>query len=58
MTFEPAWTGSGEALFVSPRTVKRHIANAYHKIGAHNRAEATAYALRHGLVERPDSDLS
>jgi DNA-binding CsgD family transcriptional regulator len=38
------------ALFLSPRTVQRHIANAYLKIGAHNKAEATAYALRHNLI--------
>ena len=38
-----------QALFLSPRTVQRHVANAYLKIGAHNRAEAVAYALRHGL---------
>lgn len=37
------------ALCLSPRTVQRHIANIYPKIGAHNRADATAYALRHGL---------
>ncbi len=39
-----------QALFLSPRTVQRHVANAYLKIGAHNRAEATAYALSHGLA--------
>jgi len=38
-----------QALFLSPRTVQRHVANVYPKIGAHCRAEATAYALRHGL---------
>lgn len=38
------------ALSLSPRTVQRHIANAYLKIGAHNKAEATAYALRHHLA--------
>ena len=37
-------------LFLSPRTVERHIANIYLKINAHNRAEATAYALRQRLV--------
>jgi len=37
------------ALFLSPRTVQRHIANAYLKIGVHRRAEATAYALHHRL---------
>ncbi len=39
-----------QALCLSPRTVQRHVANAYLKIGAHNKAEATAYALRHGLA--------
>ena len=39
-----------QALCLSPRTVQRHVANAYLKIGAHCRAEATAYALRHGLA--------
>jgi DNA-binding CsgD family transcriptional regulator len=37
-------------LFISPRTVQRHIANAYPKIGAHNKAEATSFALRHRLA--------
>ena len=37
------------ALFLSPRTVQRHVANLYPKIGAHNRAEATAFAIHHGL---------
>jgi DNA-binding CsgD family transcriptional regulator len=37
-------------LVVSLPTVERHIANIYHKIGARNRAEATAYALNHGLA--------
>jgi DNA-binding NarL/FixJ family response regulator len=38
------------ALCLSPRTVQRHVANAYAKIGAHNKAEATAYALRYHLL--------
>jgi DNA-binding CsgD family transcriptional regulator len=38
------------ALCLSPATVQRHVANIYGKIGAHNRAEATAYALRHHLA--------
>jgi len=38
-----------QALFLSPRTVQRHVANLYLKIGAHSRAEATAYAIDHGL---------
>ena len=32
------------------RTVERHIANIYLKTGTHGRAQATAYALSHGLV--------
>jgi pimeloyl-ACP methyl ester carboxylesterase/DNA-binding CsgD family transcriptional regulator len=38
------------ALTISRRTVERHIGNIYVKIGAHNRAEATAYALRQGVA--------
>ena len=44
-------------LFLSVSTVQRHVANVYAKIGAHGRAEATAYALRKGIVRtRPDED--
>jgi DNA-binding CsgD family transcriptional regulator len=38
------------ALFISSRTVNRHIENLYRKIAARNRADATAYALRHDLT--------
>lgn len=38
------------ALVLSVRTVERHIMNLYPKIGAHNRAEAAAYAIHHDLV--------
>jgi pimeloyl-ACP methyl ester carboxylesterase/DNA-binding CsgD family transcriptional regulator len=34
------------ALVLSERTVQRHISALYAKIGAHNRADATAFALR------------
>jgi DNA-binding CsgD family transcriptional regulator/tetratricopeptide (TPR) repeat protein len=37
-------------LVLSPRTVARHITNIYAKIGAENKAEATSYAIRHGLM--------
>jgi pimeloyl-ACP methyl ester carboxylesterase/DNA-binding CsgD family transcriptional regulator len=39
-----------EELFVSVRTVERHVANIYAKIGTRGRANATAYALTRGLV--------
>jgi DNA-binding NarL/FixJ family response regulator len=35
---------------VSARTVERHIANIYAKIGARDRANAKAYALTHNLI--------
>jgi pimeloyl-ACP methyl ester carboxylesterase/DNA-binding CsgD family transcriptional regulator len=38
------------ALSISSRTVERHIGNIYLKIGVHNRAEATAYAYKHGIT--------
>lgn len=37
-------------LGISVHTVERHVANIYRKIGARARADATAYALRHGLA--------
>jgi DNA-binding CsgD family transcriptional regulator/pimeloyl-ACP methyl ester carboxylesterase len=37
-------------LGVSVHTVERHVANIYRKIDARGRADATAYALRHGLA--------
>jgi DNA-binding NarL/FixJ family response regulator len=38
------------SLSISVRTAERHIANIYVKIGAHNRAEATAYASKRGIT--------
>jgi pimeloyl-ACP methyl ester carboxylesterase len=38
-----------DTLVLSLRTVERHITNLYAKIGAHGKADATAYAMRHGL---------
>jgi DNA-binding CsgD family transcriptional regulator len=38
-----------DELVISVHTVERHLANAYRKIGARNRSEATAYALSAGL---------
>jgi DNA-binding CsgD family transcriptional regulator len=40
-----------QLLSLSVRTVGRHITNIYDKIGARGRADATSYALRHGLTK-------
>ena len=37
-------------LGISVHTVERHAANLYRKIGARNRADATGYAIRHGIT--------
>ena len=37
-------------LRISVPTVERHVANLYSKIGARGRVDATAWALRHGLL--------
>lgn len=42
----------GAELVLSVRTVERHVTNIYRKIDAHNRAQATAFALEHGLTRR------
>jgi DNA-binding CsgD family transcriptional regulator len=37
-------------LGIAVHTVERHTGNLYRKIGARGRADATAYALRHGIA--------
>ena len=39
-----------EALVVSQKTVERHLANIYAKIGVNSRTAAVAFALRHDLA--------
>ncbi|GAA3123291.1 DNA-binding CsgD family transcriptional regulator [Kribbella aluminosa] len=39
-----------EQLFLSERTVARHVSNIFGKLGVSSRAAATAYAYSHGLV--------
>lgn len=42
-----------EALYISEKTVARHVSNVFRKLGLSSRSEATAYAYRHGLTEPP-----
>jgi len=37
-------------LFISEKTVARHVSNIFTKLGLSSRAEATAYAYGHGLI--------
>lgn len=37
-------------LFISEKTVARHVSNIFNKLGVSSRAAATAYALKHGLA--------
>jgi DNA-binding NarL/FixJ family response regulator len=39
----------GETLFISDRTVGRHLTNIFHKIGVTSRTQAARYAIDHGL---------
>jgi DNA-binding NarL/FixJ family response regulator len=36
---------------ISPRTLRNHISNTYHKLGIFDRAQAVIVAIREGLVE-------
>jgi DNA-binding CsgD family transcriptional regulator len=40
----------GDALFISPATAARHVANIYTKLNVESRAAATAFAHQQGLV--------
>ena len=42
----------GKELFVSERTVDRHVSNLFGKIGVSTRAAATAWAYENGVVGR------
>ena len=39
-----------EALFISPRTIARHLQSVYNTLGVNSRTAATAFAFAHGLV--------
>ena len=39
-------------LFISEKTVARHLSNVFTKLGLPSRAAATAWAYEHGVVDR------
>ncbi|MBW2144508.1 MAG: helix-turn-helix transcriptional regulator [Deltaproteobacteria bacterium] len=41
-----------DRLFISPETVKRHTANIYRKLDAHNRQKAVVKAYGLGLLKQ------
>ena len=47
-------TEIARALFITPATVKTHINNLFTKTGVRDRAQAVAYAYRHGLADPAD----
>jgi ATP/maltotriose-dependent transcriptional regulator MalT len=45
----------GDELFISPRTVARHLENIFDKLAVSSRTAAAAYAIEHGLNDQPRS---
>ena len=43
------------ALFISPLTVQSHVKSILSKLGVHSKLEAVTFALRHGVIQIPQS---
>jgi DNA-binding NarL/FixJ family response regulator len=46
----------GEALVISPHTVRTHVQNILAKMGVHSKLEAATLALQLGLISLPRND--
>jgi DNA-binding NarL/FixJ family response regulator len=44
----------GDSLFIATKTVERQVATIIRKLGARNRAHATAVAVSRGIVQLPE----
>jgi NarL family two-component system response regulator LiaR len=42
-------------LFISPLTVQSHVKSILSKLGVHSKLEAVTFALRHGVIQIPQS---
>lgn len=45
----------GRELFISPLTVQSHVKSILSKLGVHSKLEAVTFALRHGVIQIPES---
>ena len=48
----------GAALFISDRTVARHLTNIYNKIDVTSRTQAARYAIDHQMTRRADASVA
>lgn len=48
----------GDELFISSKTVSRHLENIYAKLGVSSRAAASAYAVEHKLTDRQRGSIT
>ncbi len=48
----------GKELSITTHTVSNHVGNILEKLGAANRTEAAAIALRRGIIPLPRADTS